>query len=202
MNPRAAALPVFAAGLVLAVLGVQVAHGGGDFVPNEGADPCAGRTVESAADGLDALAEQLVLLGLDAAACRLEVSREALVLRLAAPGRRPDAEVEAMRSGLHDAVDRLDRAGRLPTASELAEQVPAQTDLPELVTTAMRAVPDRFLDERLPTADVLRRTVDEVDIGALLAGVENPAEVQDIVRDTVVRAAIAEFVEGLPDLFG
>ena len=67
---RVRALPVLAAVLVSGVLGVQVAHGGGDFTPPQPADPCAARTVTSVSTGIDGLGERLVLLGLDGAACR------------------------------------------------------------------------------------------------------------------------------------
>ena len=40
-----------------------------------------------------------MLLGIDGAACRLHVSREALTLELAQPGTRTDAEIDALRDG-------------------------------------------------------------------------------------------------------
>ena len=76
-------LPVAALVLVACVLGIQVANGGGSFVPLQPADPCVARDVASQADGIDGLTERLVLLGLDGAACQLGVSREALTLELA-----------------------------------------------------------------------------------------------------------------------
>jgi hypothetical protein len=83
VNARAAALPMLAAALVSGVIGVQVANGGGDFVPVQSADPCTPRVVTSVSSGIDGLTERLVLLGLDGAACRLGVTREALILELA-----------------------------------------------------------------------------------------------------------------------
>lgn len=198
MRARAALLPTGAAGLVAAVLAVQIAAGGGDFVPTRAADPCAERSVAAVSDGIDGLAEQLVLLGLDGAACRLGVSRESLVIGLAAPGERSDAEIDAVRGGLLDAVDRLEREGRLPRASALADEALEQADLPTLVATAARALPDSLIDSRLDTGDVLRRTVAEIDIRRLLGGVTEPAQVQTLVRDAVVRAAVAEALQGLP----
>ena len=87
-----AGLPAARAGPGGGVLGVQLAHGGGEFEPLRPADPCAARTVTSQADGIDGLSERLVLLGLDGAACRLHVSREALDARRSrnrAPARTP-----------------------------------------------------------------------------------------------------------------
>ena len=84
---RVAVLPVLAVALVAGVLGVQVAHGGGEFTPLKPADPCAVRAVTSTSTGIDGLTEQLVLLGLDGAACQLGVTREALILAARAAGR-------------------------------------------------------------------------------------------------------------------
>ena len=64
---------------------------GGTFEPLRPADPCVARTVTSQSDGIDGLTERLVLLGIDGAACRLGVSREALTLELAQTGDPTDA---------------------------------------------------------------------------------------------------------------
>ena len=77
------ALPLIAVLLVAAVLGVQVAAGGGHYVPLRPANPCTPRPVPPIPPQLEPLAERLVLLGLDNAACRLGISRERLVLALA-----------------------------------------------------------------------------------------------------------------------
>ena len=115
--------------LVSGVLGVQVAHGGGTFEPLQPADPCVARTVTSQADGMDGLTERLVLLGIDDAACRLGVSREALTLELAQPGPRTDDEIDALRDGLLSAVDRMKDDGTLPPASELVDEALDNADL-------------------------------------------------------------------------
>lgn len=202
MNSRAALLPALAAGLVAGVLGVQVAAGGRDFEPHRAADPCAARAVEPVSGGIDGLGEQLVLLGLDGAACRLGVSREAFVLRLGGPGERTDAEVDALRGGLRDAVDRLEREGDLPPVSRLADEALAQADVPELAKSVIRALPDSVIDDRLDTAGVLRRTVDDLDIRGLLGDFDDPAQVQSRIVADVTRAAIDEFTAGLPRLPG
>src|ERR1700754_1971380 len=96
---RRLALPLIAVALVAAVLGVQVAAGGGHYVPRRPANPCTPRPVPPIPAQLEPLAEQIVLLGLDSAACRLGISRERLVPRLAGtptlapphPGARPKA---------------------------------------------------------------------------------------------------------------
>src|SRR3954451_20918604 len=91
---RTGALPVVAAVLVSGVLGVQIANGGGDFAPLKTAQPCAThRPVTSVSTGITGLGERLVLLGLDGAACRLGVTREALTLELARSRAPTDAQV-------------------------------------------------------------------------------------------------------------
>src|ERR1700759_3549214 len=72
---RRLALPLIAVLLVAAVLGVQVAAGGGHYVPRRPANPCTPRPVPPIPAQLEPLAEQIVLLGLDSAAGRLGLSR-------------------------------------------------------------------------------------------------------------------------------
>src|SRR4051812_4766422 len=129
------ALPLIAVLLVGAVLGVQVAAGGGDFVPRRPADPCVPRPIPPIPARLEPVAERIVLLGLDGAACRLGISRERLVLALA-DTRSPDpASAAALKAGLRDAVDRLDREGRLPRVSLLLPEALDQAELPAIVKT-------------------------------------------------------------------
>ena len=108
------ALPASALVLVVAVVGVQLANGGGTYEPLRPADACVERPVTSRADGIEGLTERLVLLGVDDAACTLGVSREALTLELAQPGSRTDEEIDAVRGGLHSAVRTMKADGTLP----------------------------------------------------------------------------------------
>lgn len=191
---RTAALPVAATLLVGAVLGVQEARGGGEFVPARSADPCAARSVSSTSPGIQALGEQLVLLGLDGAACRLGVTREALALDLAAPGQRTDAQVDALRAGLLDAVDRMNAEGALPKPSTLVDDALDAADLPTLVAFAIRALPDSVIDAALSTDDVARRAIQNLDLPRLLRQLDDPdaltrqleAAVTDAVRDALI----------------
>jgi hypothetical protein len=73
-------LPLIAGLLVVAVLGVEIAAGGGRYAPRRPANPCVSRQVAPIRPQLEPLAEKIVLLGLDSAACRLGISRERLVL--------------------------------------------------------------------------------------------------------------------------
>src|ERR1700754_4758582 len=86
---RRLALPLIAVALVAAVLGVQVAAGGGHYVPRRPANPCTPRPVPPIPAQLEPLAAQIVLLGLDSAACRLGISRERLPPPLPHPPPRP-----------------------------------------------------------------------------------------------------------------
>ncbi|MDX6277315.1 MAG: hypothetical protein QOJ72_1443, partial [Nocardioidaceae bacterium] len=93
MSVRVRAIGVIAAAvvLVLTVIGVELANGGGEFEPLKPADPCKPRTVTSQSNGIDGLTERLVLLGIDGAACRLHMSRETFTLELAQSATPSDA---------------------------------------------------------------------------------------------------------------
>lgn len=202
MNPRAVGLPVLACALVAGVLGTQVSRGGGDFVPARSGDPCAPRAVAAVSAGLDGLGESLVLLGLDAAACRLGVSREALVLRLGAGGERSRQELDAVRGGLSDAVDRLDREGRLPKVSALIPELLDRVELNGALEFTLRNLPAALIDNRLPTATLLRSAVAELDVRALLGDLAEPEQLQARIGDALLKAAIDVALRGLPNPLG
>ena len=199
-GPRALALPTFALLLVSGVLGVQLANGGGSFEPLRPVDPCAARTVTSQAGGIDGLTERLVLLGLDGAACRLHVSREALTLELAQPGPRSDAEVAALRAGLLDAVRRMKDDGTLPPASALVDEALDSSDLNAFLEAAIRALPDSVIDSALKTDDVLTRTIDALDLRALLADVDDQQELNTQLTTAVTQAVRDSLAARLRDL--
>jgi hypothetical protein len=199
-NLRAVALPGIAAVLVSGVLGIQVANGGGQFVPSRAADPCAARAVASVSTGIDALGERLVLIGLDGAACRLGVSRESLVLDLALPRDRTDAQVEAVRAGLLDAVRQMDADGALPPASELANEALDNADLNRFLTFAIRALPDSVINAALKTDDVLRRAIEGLDLRSLLANLDDPSKLTGQINEAVTGAVKASLIARLRDL--
>ena len=183
-------LPAFALALVGGVLVVQLVAGGGSFEPLRPADPCAPRTVTSQADGIDGLTERLVLLGLDDAACTLHVSREQLTLELAQPGEPTDAQVEALHDGLQAAVRRMADEGALPPASNLVDDALDRSDLNPFLEAAIRALPDSVVDAALTTDDVLTRAIDDIDLRALLADLDDQQAL-----DRQVRAAVTAAVE-------
>lgn len=202
MSPRAVLLPVGSLAAVAVVLWVQVAAGGRDFGPARSASPCLPRPVSSVSTGIDGLSEELVLLGLDGAACRLGDSREGLVLELAQQDQPTDAEVDAVRGGLLDAVDRLDREGRLPKVSALTDEALDQADLPSLAKRGLRALPDSLVDNRLQTDKVLRRTVNDLDVRTVLSSLDDPGQLNAVVNKAITRAVRDEIVDGLPHPFG
>jgi len=192
---RVLLLPSLAVVLVSGVLGIQLVHGGGSFEPLRPADPCAVRDVTSQAGGIEGLTERLVLLGLDGAACRLHVSREALTLELAQAGTPSDAEIVALHAGLLDAVRRMKDAGTLPPASALVDEALDSADLNDFVKAAIRALPDSVIDAALKTDDVLTRTIDNLDLRALLADVDDRQSL-DQQLDAAVAQAVRDSLTG------
>jgi hypothetical protein len=116
---RALALATAAA---VTLIVVYVALGGASYAPAKVANPCAPRGWRHP-NGVEAVAEQIVLSGIDGAACKLGVSREAVVLAFAnrASLRRFARQhgiterrlEELVRSGLLRSIDDAERAGAL-----------------------------------------------------------------------------------------
>jgi len=197
---RLAGMPAVALVLVCGVLGVQLANGGGAFEPLRPADPCTAREVTSEADGIDGLTERLVLLGIDGAACRLGVSREALTLELARPGPRTNAEIEALREGLLDAVRRMEDDGTLPPASDLVNEALDSADLNAFLEAAIRAVPDSAVDAALKTDDVLARAISDLDLRRVLANLDDQDDLNQQVEAAVTQAVKDSLAARLRDL--
>ena len=194
---RRLALPLIAVLLVVAVLGVQLAAGGGHYVPLRPANPCTPRPVPPIPAQLEPLAEQIVLLGLDGAACRLGISRERLVLALAETRSLDPRESAALKAGLVDAVDRLNREGRLPKVSQLLPQALDQANLPGIVKTIIGAIPNGVIDNLLPTAPLLRQTVNELDVDRLLRQLDNPNQLDSALQSAILQAALRQILDRL-----
>jgi hypothetical protein len=194
---RALALPATAVVLVAAVLGIQLAAGGASYGPRQPADPCHARPIPAALSGLDPLLEEIAFLGLDNAACQLGISRERLVLSLTTPRTMDPATPAALKAGLRSAVDRLERAGRLPKVSKLLPDALQRADLPGIAKTAIGLVPDSVIDSTLPTGPLLRRTIDRLDVSALLRELRDPSRLQSSVESALLNAALGEIVAQL-----
>jgi len=207
---RAWALPLAAVLLVALLLGTYAAAGGTDYAQVQGAaDPCKDR---AAADRpvparIEPLAERVVLLGLDSAACRLGVSRERLVLALPVRADRQELARElgtdeaglarALKAGLLRAVARLDRAGQLPKASALLPEVVGELGLPGAAEGLVEAIPEETVDSLAPTGPVLRRAIRSLNVEELLAGLGDSDRLEDELRDAVAEAALDEIRERL-----
>ena len=194
---RALALPLIAALLVAAVLGVQVAAGGGDYGPQHSADPCVPRPAPPIPPHLEPLAERIVLLGLESAACRLGVSRERLVLTLADSRSLDPDTASALKAGLRDAANRLARDGRLPKVSQLLPEALDQVDLPGIVKTLIAAIPAGTIDSTLPTGPLLRRAVDELDVARLVRELDDPGRLEAAIRSAILRAVRDQILDQL-----
>ena len=194
---RRLALPLIAVLLVAAVLGVQVAAGGGHYVPLHPANPCTPRPVPAIPAELEPLTEQVVLLGLDSAACRLGTSRERLVLALAETRSLDPRQSAALKAGLADAVDRLDRQGRLPKVSQLLPQALDQANLPGIVKTIIEAIPDPVVDNLLPTAPLLRRAINDLDINRVLHELGDPRQLNSVLQSAILQAAQRQILDRL-----
>lgn len=197
---QAMALPAVAAVLVSAVLGVQLANGGGKSAPSPTANPCAVRTVNSVSTGIEALAERLVILGLDGAACQLHVSREALTLQLAEQGTATDAQINALRAGLLRAVDLMKANGTLPPASDLVDEALDESNLNGFIKAAIRLLPDSVINGALKTDDVLRRAINDLDLRTLLANLKNPDDLTRQINAAVTKAVKDSLIARLRSL--
>ncbi|MDX6232335.1 MAG: hypothetical protein QOH68_1319 [Nocardioidaceae bacterium] len=198
--PRWIGMPVAALVLVGGVVGAQLANGGGSYEPLRPADPCAERQVTSQAEGIDGLTERLVLLGIDGAACRLHVSREALTLELAQSDDPTDTQVDALRAGLQSAVRRMKGDGSLPPASALVDEALESAELNDLLKRLIRALPDSAIDAALKTDDVLTRAIDDLDLRALLANVDDQQALEQQVEVAVTQAVKDSLEARLRDL--
>jgi hypothetical protein len=205
MNARGFALIAVALVLCGGLICVQLAAGGADFVPQVAADPCRDRG-RTGTNDLEGLAETVVLTGLDEAACTLGVSRERLLLALPSEADRAELAKEtgtderglarAIKDGLGTGVDRLDKAGQLPKVSAL---LPAIADQLGISRTLVGLIPDRVVDELLPTAGVLRRSLEKIDVNTVLAGLDDPASLEPTLRDALKQGALDEAKRQLKD---
>ena len=127
----------------------------------------------------------------------LGISRERLVLAIAETRSLDPRQSAALKAGLVDAVDLLDRQGRLPKVSKLLPQALDQADLPGIIKTIIEAIPDSVVDNLLPTAPLLRRTIDDLDINRLLHELKDPRQLGSVLQSAILQAALGEIVDRL-----
>jgi hypothetical protein len=132
-----------ATGVSAALVVAYLALGGASYAPARVADPCAPRDWRDP-EGVQEVVQQIVLSGLDGAACELDATREDIVLAFAS---RDSLERFASEHGISDGrFEELVRSGVVRAIDE-AEQADALN----------------------PTiADVLRGLVERIPIGGLL----------------------------------
>jgi hypothetical protein len=127
----------------VALVVLYLALGGASYEPAKAADPCATRDWRDP-KGLQEVAEQIVLSGLDGAACELGVSRESMVL--------------AFGSG-----DSLERFAEEHDISKNRLEQLVRTGLLRAIDDAERAAAiDRMI------ANVLRTFVQRIPVSAVL----------------------------------
>ena len=202
MTARALAMPLAALVLAAGLIGVHLAAGAADYKPLTQPNPCRQPPAGPKTTELEPLAEMVVLTGLQQTACRLGVSRVRLVLALPSQADRRRLARErgideaglarALQAGLTRGIDQLARAGKLPDASQLLPSLLAEVDLPGLAEDAIRRIPDSLIDEFIPTAPVLKRSVAKLDVQATLEDIDDPDRLEEPIRDAVVDAVREE----------
>jgi hypothetical protein len=134
---------VWATAAAAALVVFYLALGGASYAPAKVADPCAPRDWRDP-QGFAEVAEQIVLSGLDGAACELHVSREEMVLALANRESRErfarqhvisnQRLEELVRVGLLRAIDDAERADAIdPTVAGLLRRIVPRIPVDELL---------------------------------------------------------------------
>ena len=134
----------WSAGAVLILIGVYLALGGASYAPAKVADPCAPRDWRNP-QGLQAVAEQIVLSALDGAACELHVSREEMVLALASNESRDQFAREHGIS--NQRLEQLARLGLLRAIDDAEQANAINSTVADILRAVARRVPvDDLLD--------------------------------------------------------
>ena len=133
----------------LALVVTYLALGGASYAPAKVADPCATRDWRNP-HGLEEVGEQIVLSGVDGVACKLGVSREAMVLALANSDSR---ERFAREHGISDQrLEQLVRDGLTRSIDDAVEADALNATIAGILRGLVRSVPvDELIDllERL-----------------------------------------------------
>jgi hypothetical protein len=130
-------------GAALALVLAYLALGGASYAPAKTADPCTPRDWREP-KGVQAVAEQIVLSGLDGAACKLGVSREDVVLAF---GSRAALERFAREHGVTTTgLERLVRTGIDRAITDAVDAGSLNPSVAQLI---------RGLASRIPVGDVI-----------------------------------------------
>jgi hypothetical protein len=140
----------WAVAVAVALVVVYLALGGASYAPAKVADPCATRDWREP-QGLAEVGEQIVLSGLDGAACELGVSREEMVLALA---NRDSRQQFAREHGITDQrLEELVRDGLMRAIDDAEEADALNPTIADLLRGLVRSIPvDELVDllDRLP----------------------------------------------------
>jgi hypothetical protein len=140
----------WSAAAALALVLAYLALGGASYAPAKVADPCATRDWRKP-QGLAEVGEQIVLSGLDGVACKLGVSREAMVLALANSDSR---EQFAREHGISDErLEELVRDGLMRAIDDAVEADALNPTIANILRGIVRSVPvDVLVDllDRIP----------------------------------------------------
>jgi hypothetical protein len=139
-----------AAAVAVALVGVYLALGGASYAPAAVADPCAPRGDRNA-EGFERVAEQIVMLALDGAACELGASREEVVLAFSSRASLERFAEEHGDSGKE--LESLARAGLTRALDDAERENQLDPGLAQLLRGLVTRVPiEQLLDllERLP----------------------------------------------------
>ncbi len=90
--------------------------------------------------------------------------------------------------------------GSLPPASELVDEALESADLNDLLKRLIRALPDSAIDAALKTDDVLARAIDDLDLRALLANVDDQQALEQQIEVAVTQAVKDSLEARLRDL--
>jgi len=194
---RRLALPLIAVVLVAAVLGIQVAAGGGHYVPLRPAIRAPGARFPPSRCGSNRSRNRSSCSASRAPHVGSASPASASSSQLAEARSLDPRESAALKTGLVDAVDLLDRRGRLPEVSQLLPQALDQANLPGIVKTIIGAIPDPVVDNLLPTAPLLRRTIDALDINRLLHELNDASQLNSVLQSAILQAALRQILDRL-----
>ena len=90
--------------------------------------------------------------------------------------------------------------GSLPPASELVDEALESADLSDFVKTLIRALPDSLVNAAVRTDDVLTRTINDLDLRALLANLDDQNDLTQQVEAAVTQAVKDSLAARLRDL--
>jgi hypothetical protein len=81
--------------------------------------------------------------------------------------------------------------------SKLLPEALDQSGLPGFAKTVIGAIPDGVVDSALPTGELLRRSVDQLQVEQLVRQLGDPQQLESAVRSAVLRAARDQILERL-----